>query len=129
MIALKNSALATVAYLAVNPNAQYIQAGLGAFANAGRNTLLLPRTDNFDLTALKRITFWGERAIEVQAQAFNVLNHSQYIAGILNAVDSTATFTTAQTNFTRPSNAAFNNPKIAFSNNPRSMLLVAKFIF
>jgi hypothetical protein len=110
-------------------NAQYIQAGLGAYANASRNTLLLPYTNNFDFTAVKRFNVWGERQLEFQAQAFNVFNHSQYIAGSLNAVDSVGTFTTAETNFVRPSNAAFNNPKLAFSNNPRSMLLVAKFIF
>ena len=35
---LPNGSPNIVAYLAQNPNARYIQAGLGAFANAGRNT-------------------------------------------------------------------------------------------
>ena len=39
VIALKNTAGNIVAYQAVNPNAQYIIAGTGAFANSGRNSL------------------------------------------------------------------------------------------
>src|SRR5512140_776348 len=44
--ALHNSAGKTVAYLANNPNAYYIQAGAGALATAHRNTLALPRINN-----------------------------------------------------------------------------------
>ena len=46
--ALKNSAGATVGYLANNPNAQYIVAGIGALATAGRETLPTRRIDNVD---------------------------------------------------------------------------------
>ena len=45
-VAMGNAA--TVAYVANNPNARYIQAGYGAYANAGRNTLPLAPTNNFD---------------------------------------------------------------------------------
>src|SRR4030095_12689289 len=38
---LMNSSGQIVGYLVDDPNAQYIQAGVGALANAGRNTLLL----------------------------------------------------------------------------------------
>src|SRR5205085_11884930 len=44
---------ATVAYLALNPGAQYIQAGAGAHTNAGRNTLQLPGIRNLDLSVFK----------------------------------------------------------------------------
>src|SRR5205823_3006705 len=36
---LKNSAGATVGYLAINPNAQFIRAQAGAYANSGRNIM------------------------------------------------------------------------------------------
>jgi len=126
---LKNSSNQIVAYLATNPSAQYIQAGLGAYANAGRNTGTIPRINNFDLTSVKRVTSYREYAFEFQAQAYNVLNHSQYTAGSINAIDSIGSFTGAQTKFINPSNPSFNNPKVAFSNNARSLQLVAKFIF
>jgi hypothetical protein len=126
---LRNSSNQVVAYLATNPSAQYIQAGLGAYANAGRNTGTIPRINNFDLTAVKRVTVFREYAFEFQAQAYNALNHSQYTAGSINAIDSIGSFTGAQTKFINPSNPSFNNPKVAFSNNARSLQLVAKFIF
>jgi hypothetical protein len=129
VVPLMNSAKQIVAYQAVNPNAEYIEAGLGAVATDSRNSYPLPHINNFDFTALKRVTIWGERVFEFQAQAFNVLNHSQYIAGSINTVDSIGTFTSAQTRFVDAGNAAFNNPKLAFSNNARTLQLVAKFIF
>ena len=45
---------ATVAYIASNPNARYIQAGLGVMANAGRNTEPTRPINNIDVTAMKR---------------------------------------------------------------------------
>jgi hypothetical protein len=71
----------------------------------------------------------GQETIEFQAQAFNVLNHSQYIAGSINTVNSVSTFTSAQTKFLDAGSTAFNSPKLAFPNNPRTLQLVAKFIF
>ena len=50
---LSNSAGQVVAYLAANPNARYIQAGPGAFANAGRNTLSGRPINNIDLNVMK----------------------------------------------------------------------------
>ncbi len=55
--ALKNSGGAIVAYLANNPNAQYITAGKGALPNSGRNTLQTRPINNLDLTAGKRFNF------------------------------------------------------------------------
>lgn len=45
-----------VAYLAPNPSAQYMQAGYGAQANVGRNTLQLPPINDIDVTAGKTFT-------------------------------------------------------------------------
>ena len=49
--ALKNSAGATVAYVANNPTAQYIQAGSGRMATVARNTLATPRHQQLGLRA------------------------------------------------------------------------------
>ena len=116
-----------VGYVAVNPNAQYIQAGLGALATAGRNTLATPRTNNWDLTVVKRIATSERTKLEFQAQAFNVFNHSQFIPGSVNQVNSIGL--TGVTGFVRVNSAAFNDPTQAFSNNARTMQLVAKFLF
>ncbi len=117
-----------VAYAANNPNAQYIQAGLGALANAGRNTLQLDPINNIDLTALKRFTITERFRIEFQAQAFNVLNHPQYIGGYLNDIAPLG-FTGSQVNVLRPQNADFNQPATQFASNARTLQLALKLFF
>ncbi|MGZ7056430.1 MAG: outer membrane beta-barrel protein, partial [Candidatus Angelobacter sp.] len=67
-----NSSGDVVGYLADNPNAQYIQAGKGALATAGRNTLATPRTNNWDLAVVKRFNTSERTNVEFTATAFNV---------------------------------------------------------
>lgn len=64
-----------VGYIAVNPNAQHIQAGFGARATAGRNTLRSNGFNRTDLTVLKNFQFGEERyKIQIGAEVFNLLN-------------------------------------------------------
>jgi hypothetical protein len=125
--ALTNTAGYTVAYLATDPNAEYIQAGKGALANGSRNSVALPHINNVDFTAVKRVTLTEHTSFEFQAQALNVLNHSQYVAGTISTVNLTGY--TNITPFVTVAGANFNNPKATFSNNPRTMQLALKFIF
>jgi len=116
-----------VGYVANNPNAQYIQAGLGALATAGRNTAQTPRINNWDMTVVKRFNTSERTKLEFQAAAFNLFNHSQFIPGSVNQVNSIGL--TGVTGFVRVTSNAFNDPTQAFANNARTMQLVAKFIF
>ena len=88
--ALKNSAGATVAYLATNPNARYITAGSGALANAGRNTIQMPGINNFDLSLAKKFNFSEKKFIEFRGDLTNAFNHAQYTAGLINSVKLTS---------------------------------------
>ena len=124
---LKNGSGATVGYVAKNPNAQYIQAGSGALATTGRNTLATPRTNNWDLTLVKRFNTTERTTFEFAANAFNVFNHSQYIPGSVNTVNSIGY--TAITPFVRVNGTHFNDPSATFANNARVLQLVGKFIF
>ena len=129
---LLNSAGATVAYLAVNPSAQYLVAGPGALANIARNTLALPRTNNVDMSLVKRINITERQVIEFQAQAINLFNHPQYVPGFISDIEpaSTAITTAGPTHdFLVPSTTSFNQPNLVFSNHPRAMILVLKYIF
>jgi hypothetical protein len=117
-----------VGYVATNPNAYYIQAGAGTLPNAARNTLPLRPIDNIDLSAVKRINFTDRYVFEFQAQAFNVLNHPQYIPGSLDNVNFNDTHTDS-TAIINASSAAFNKPQTLFNSNARTMQLAAKFIF
>jgi hypothetical protein len=134
---LTSSSGAVVAYCAcgpavkgvrTNPNAQYIQAGLGAFANVGRNTLQAPPTNDIDLTAVKRFTITERYRVEFQAQASNLFNHPQWIGGYLNDIAPIG-FTGFQRGILEPQQALFNQPSQVFSGNPRTMQLALKIFF
>jgi len=116
-----------VGYTAVNPNAYYIQAGLGTLPNGARNTLPIRPIDNVDLAAYKRFTFFDHYNFEFGAQAFNVLNHAQYIPGTVDNVNGPSY--TSSYNFQTVSNAFFNRPEKEFLNNARAMQLSAKITF
>jgi Carboxypeptidase regulatory-like domain len=116
-----------VGYTADNPNAQYIAAEKGMYANGGRNTLPIRPINDWDATALKRINFTERYAFEFQAQAINVFNHSQYISGYISQINSFGD--TGTLNFVNPSNSQFNQPQLVFPNNARQLQLTAKFIF
>ncbi len=118
-VALGNAA--TVGYVVLNPNAQYIQAGPGARATAGRNTL---RTNGFhrtDLTALKNFRFGEERyAIQMGVEVSNLFNQRIRTAAGLN-VGGTNAFSNVTSRF-------FNDYSIGnFSG--RTVQFRAKFIF
>jgi hypothetical protein len=117
-----------VAYGAINPNAQYIQAQVGAVANAGRNTLQLPPINDVDVTALKRFTITERFKFEFQAQFFNVLNHPQWVGGFINDVKPVG-YTGSQVTVLQPQSANFNQPQTQFLSNARTIQLALKIFF
>jgi hypothetical protein len=126
---LTNSSGAVVAYLANNPNAQYIAAGAGALATSPRNSLALPHTNNWDMSLVKKLSFKERYSLELQAQALNVFNHSQFVAGTLNTVNAIGYTSGNIRDFLTPGKAIFNRPDQVFSQNGRTMSLVLKFSF
>jgi hypothetical protein len=72
----------TVAYVAVNPNAQYIQAGYGARANAGRNTLRTNGWNRTDMVFVKNFRFGEERYnLQFGAEIGNFFNQRIHTIG------------------------------------------------
>lgn len=124
---LTNSAGDTVAYLADNPNARYIQAGLGAYANGGRMTLPLRGINNFDISLFKRFNLTESKRLEFRGESYNAFNTSQYTPGATNSIIPTDRVDTR--NYLIPGNALFNRPDAVFENNARVIQLVARFIF
>jgi hypothetical protein len=125
---LLNTAGDTVGYVAVNPNAQYIQAQAGAMATISRNTLALPHINNWDMTIVKRLNITERQSFEFQAQALNLFNHAQYVPGYLNLINSLG-YTGDEINMLKPQSSTFNQPQKFFSNQPRTMQLVLKYSF
>ena len=110
-----------------NPNAYYLQAAKGVLPTASRNTLPIRPIDNLDAAAYKRITFFDHYNFEFGAQAFNVLNHAQYIPGSVDGVNSVGY--TSSYSFQTVTSGSFNQPQKEFLNNARSLQLSAKIIF
>jgi hypothetical protein len=117
-----------VAYQAVNPNAEYITASYGAYANTSRSNLQTPPINNFDITGAKHLKFGERFRVDFMAQAFNFFNHPQFVTGSINDIVSTGVIGPARSFFI-PSNGAFNNASQNFSSNPRTMQLALKFSF
>jgi hypothetical protein len=125
----------TVAYVATNPNARYIQAGLGAFANGGRNTEPTSPINNIDITAMKRFNLSDRWRIEFAGQIYNLLNHPQYVPGFTNDIQPTIHSADASvTSYVRLTQAnindgLWNRPQNVFSSSPRNMQLFVKLIW
>ena len=100
-----------VAYEAVNPN-----------------TLKTPPIDNIDMTVAKHIAINERLRVDFLAQAFNVFNHPQWVTGSLNNVNSIGDVGAAQQYFV-PTASNFDNAKLNFASNARTMQLALKFIF
>jgi Carboxypeptidase regulatory-like domain len=135
---LKNTGGATVGYLAINPNAQYITAGPGALATSARNTLATEPTNDFSLSTYKDLNITERCKFRFGAQFANIINHPQFIPGSnpgqglgVNDVNSftTGPNSSSYLNYLKPNNANFNNPRSVFASNARSIALVAKFTF
>ncbi len=125
--ALTNTAGKTVGYLATNPNAQYIQAGLGARATAGRNTLALPAINNIDFSLSKDFAVTETKKLQFRADFINGLNHPQYVSGTPNSVVPIAT--QAVGNVNTVGRAQFNQPDLVFSSNPRLIQFALRLKF
>jgi hypothetical protein len=126
---LTNSAGETVAYLANNPNARYIEGATGTLPNGGRNTAQLHPIDDVDMTMAKSFSFTETKKLQFSARFFNMFNHPQYVGGNVSDVAPIGQTSGASHSFLEPQSGIFLQPSQAFSSNPRTIQLALKFIF
>ncbi|MEJ7617914.1 MAG: TonB-dependent receptor [Pyrinomonadaceae bacterium] len=126
----------TVAYVAENPNARYLQAGLGARANAGRNTLRANGFHRTDTVLLKNFRFGEERYnLQLGAEVFNIFNQRIRTIGDFGSpnfsaqnFDATAGIGATTPSFANVASPNFNDYSTGnFSG--RTVQIRAKFIF
>ncbi len=127
--ALKNSAGATVGYLANNPTAQYIQAGPGTYPTAVRNTLYGNVINNWDFSLLKRVNITERQSLEFSAQALNIFNHAQYVPGYISDIAPIGYTSGVVNNAVRVGQPTFAQWNQVFTNHPRNLVLVVKYNF
>jgi len=127
--ALKNSNGATVAYLANNPTAQYIQAGAGAYATAERNSMYSNVINNWDFSLLKRVNITERQSIEFNFNALNIFNHAQYVPGYISDVAPIGYTSGVVRGSLLTGNTTFAQWNQVFTNHPRNIVLVLKYSF
>jgi hypothetical protein len=65
----------------------------GQLGNAPRRFFYGPGIDNFDMTLIKNVRWYGSRTLQVRVEAFNVFNHPQfYGAGAVDGNIASRTF-------------------------------------
>jgi hypothetical protein len=116
-------AATTVAYVVLNPNAQYVQAGPGAHANAGRNTMRTRGFNQTNASLLKRFRLVDRFTFELGAEASNLLN--QRIRNLGSLGDQTAAGAVL---FSTAGSPSFNDYKLGNATG-RTVQLRCKFIF
>ncbi|HEY6946378.1 MAG TPA: TonB-dependent receptor [Candidatus Acidoferrum sp.] len=72
----------TVGYLANNPKARFVQAGLGARTNAGRNTVNTPGLNIWNMSLFKTMKFTERASLQFRFQTFDIFNHQNYSIGL-----------------------------------------------
>ena len=98
-------------------------------ATASRNTLATLHTNNWDFSLLKDVKLTERRVVQFQFQALNVFNHPQYVPGFISDVGTYGYGSNAVRQFLIPGSATFNEPQAVFSNHPRTIILVLKYLF
>ena len=124
-VAAGNAAI--VAYVANNANARYVQAGLGAYPNGGRNTLPMSATNNVDLQLKKHFSITESKRFEIAMQASNLFNHPQWTGDLLNDVFPNLNNTTRS--FLLTGNSEFGRFDRFFTSNPRTITIAARVLF
>jgi hypothetical protein len=71
-----------VGYVAANSNARFVQAGLGALANAGRNTVSTPGFNIWNMSLFKTMKFTERTSVQFRFQTFDTFNHQNYSLGL-----------------------------------------------
>jgi hypothetical protein len=71
-----------VGYVAENPNARFVQAQFGAFANAGRNTVSTPGLNIWNMSIYKNTKITERFSLQFRADTYNTFNHRNFSIGL-----------------------------------------------
>ena len=71
-----------VGYVAVDPTARFIQAGVGAKANAGRDTVSTPGLNIWNMSLLKNTKLSERFSLQFRAETYDTFNHRNFSIGL-----------------------------------------------
>jgi hypothetical protein len=118
-----------VGYVAVNANARFVQAGLGALANAGRNTVNTPGINIWNMSMFKTMKFTERASLQFRFQTFDTFNHQNYSIGLPSnngTLDQNTNTNPLNTSYIFVTSSQFLN-KFLFNGGSRTMELGLRF--
>src|SRR5712692_2834395 len=71
-----------VGYVAVNSTARFVQAGVGALANVGRNTVNSPGINTWNISVLKTNKLTERASLQFRFETYNTFNHRSFSVGL-----------------------------------------------
>jgi len=71
-----------VGYVAVNSSARFVQAGVGALANAGRNTVNSPGINTWNMSVLKTNKLTERASLQFRFETYDTFNHRSFSVGL-----------------------------------------------
>jgi hypothetical protein len=71
-----------VGYVAADPTARFIQAGVGTKANAGRDTVSTPGLNIWNMSLLKNTKLSERFSLQFRAETYNTFNHRNFSIGL-----------------------------------------------
>ena len=66
----------------INPAARFIQAGIGAKANVGRNTISTPGLNIWNMSLIKNTKLTERFSLQFRAETYNTFNHRNFSIGL-----------------------------------------------
>jgi len=99
----------------INPNAEYIQAGVGAQANLGRNTYRSPSFNVWNMAIVRSVKVSERMSLQFRVEAYDVFNQRNYTVGTFSVFPSAAPTDPANSgyaNLTSVPGGTFLNPSI-----------------
>jgi hypothetical protein len=114
---------------AINPNARFVQAQLGAKANVGRNTVSSPGLNVWNMSLFKTMKFTERATLQFRFQTFDTFNHQNYSIGLPSnngALDQTTNTNPLNTSYIFVDSPQFLN-KFIFNGGSRTLELGLRF--
>jgi Carboxypeptidase regulatory-like domain len=71
-----------VGYVAIDPTARFVQAGVGALATTGRNTVSTPGLNIWNIGAFKTTKLTERFTLQFRASTYNTFNHRNFSIGL-----------------------------------------------
>jgi hypothetical protein len=118
----------TVGYVADDPTARFVQAGVGAITNTGRNNIQSLGQHLWNISVIKNTKIKEGVSFQIRADMFNAFNHRNFTFGNPGVFNLSSTPAVSNPSYVRGMNSAFGDEKQINGGN-RSITLAAKITF